>query len=46
MESKASKWMKGDQSNWSKLSHGKEEREKQTKPYGVKAKVLLELFVL
>jgi hypothetical protein len=29
MESKAWRWMKSDQSNWSDLSHGKEEREKQ-----------------
>jgi len=29
MESKAWRWMEGDQSNWSKLSLGKEEREKQ-----------------
>jgi hypothetical protein len=29
MKSKAWRWMKGDQSNWSKLPFGKEEREKQ-----------------
>jgi hypothetical protein len=29
MMSKAWRWMKGDQSNWNKLTHGKEEREKQ-----------------
>jgi len=28
MESKDWRWMKGDKSNWSKLSLGKEEREK------------------
>jgi hypothetical protein len=31
MESKAWRWMKGDKSNWSKLSLGKEEREKNPK---------------
>jgi hypothetical protein len=29
MESKAWRWMKDDQSNWSKLSLEKEERENQ-----------------
>jgi hypothetical protein len=29
MESKAWRWMKGNQSNWSKLSLQKEDKEKQ-----------------
>jgi len=37
--------MKGDQSNWSKLSLGKEEREK-TKPYGSRQRYKIGLFVL
>jgi len=38
MESKAWRWMKDDQSNWSKISLEKEERQK-IKSNGVKAKV-------
>jgi hypothetical protein len=39
MESKVWGWMKGDQSNWSNLSL--EKKKEKTKPYGVKANVLL-----
>jgi len=35
MKSKAWRWMKGDKSNWSKLSFGKQERETKS----LKAKV-------
>jgi hypothetical protein len=42
MKSKAWRWMKGDQSNLSKLSLGTR-RKIKLKPYGVKAKVLLGL---
>jgi len=37
MESKTWRWMKGDQSNWSKLSFGKEERKNKIQVVKAKA---------
>jgi hypothetical protein len=42
MESKAWRWMKGEQLIWTKLSLGKEERAK-TKFNGVNAKDIIEI---